>query len=160
MLAQVRAEANAPPPATMPAAPPRPRPDGVWMAMLRSLERLHASAPDERLHIPHQHVLVCLPRHGRDHREAHHVRHEARRDEEGPGQVMRVEIKYTKALQPVLSGLQRVSKPGRRIYTRREAIPRVKGGLGFAILSTSKGVMTGEDAWRAGVGGEVICYVW
>jgi small subunit ribosomal protein S8 len=75
-------------------------------------------------------------------------------------QAMRIEIKYTEDQTPVLTGMKRVSKPGRRIYTRRENIPRVKGGLGFAILSTSKGVMTGENAWRAGVGGEVLCYIW
>jgi small subunit ribosomal protein S8 len=79
---------------------------------------------------------------------------------EGPRQVMRVFLKYTDERRPVLSGLKRVSRPGRRIYSSRGEIPRVKGGLGFAILSTSKGIMTGEDAWRAGVGGEVVCYIW
>lgn len=79
---------------------------------------------------------------------------------EGARQMMRVALKYTGDRQPVLSGLKRVSKPGRRIYTGRDAIPRVKGGLGCAIVSTSKGVMTGEDAWRAGVGGEVLCFIW
>ncbi len=79
---------------------------------------------------------------------------------EGPRQMMRVLLKYTEDRKPVLSGLKRVSKPGRRMYSSRDEIPRVKGGLGFAIMSTSKGVMTGEDAWRAGIGGEVICYIW
>lgn len=80
--------------------------------------------------------------------------------QDGPGKKMRITLKYTEERESVLTGLKRVSKPGRRIYSQRENIPRVKGGLGFAILSTSKGVMTGEDAWRAGVGGEVLCYVW
>ncbi len=80
--------------------------------------------------------------------------------EQGPRRLMRVHLKYTEDNDPVLVGLRRVSKPGRRIYSSREDIPRVRGGLGFAILSTSKGVMTGEDAWRSGVGGEVICYIW
>ncbi|MGB9723562.1 MAG: 30S ribosomal protein S8 [Chloroflexia bacterium] len=80
--------------------------------------------------------------------------------QKGPRRTMRIVLKYTDNRRPVLTGLSRVSKPGRRIYVSRDEIPRVKGGLGFAILSTSKGVMTGEEAWRAGVGGEVICYVW
>jgi small subunit ribosomal protein S8 len=80
--------------------------------------------------------------------------------QDGPKQQMRIVLKYTEERRPVLSGLKRVSRPGRRIYSRCEEIPRVKGGLGFAILSTSKGIMTGEDAYRAGVGGEVVCYIW
>lgn len=79
---------------------------------------------------------------------------------EGPRRYLRVILKYTETGRPVLTGLKRISSPGRRIYVRKQDIPRVKGGLGFAILSTSRGVMTGEDALRAGVGGEVICYVW
>jgi len=79
---------------------------------------------------------------------------------EGPRKQMRVFLKYTPERAPVLSGLRRVSRPGRRVYARRDDIPRVKGGLGFAIVSTSKGIMTGEDAYRAGVGGEVVCYIW
>lgn len=80
--------------------------------------------------------------------------------QKGPRRTMRIVLKYTDGRRPVLSGLTRVSKPGRRVYVSRDEIPRVRGGLGFAILSTSKGVMTGEEAWRAGVGGEVLCYVW
>lgn len=80
--------------------------------------------------------------------------------QKGARRTMRIVLKYTDGRRPVLSGLSRVSKPGRRVYVSHDEIPRVKGGLGFAILSTSKGVMTGEDAWRAGVGGEVLCYVW
>ena len=79
---------------------------------------------------------------------------------EKPQAQLRVALKYLEGHKPVLTGLKRVSSPGKRIYARRGEIPRVKGGLGFAILSTSKGVMTGEDAWRTGVGGEVLCYVW
>jgi small subunit ribosomal protein S8 len=79
---------------------------------------------------------------------------------EKPQSVLRIALKYAEGRKPVLTGLKRVSSPGRRIYARRGEIPRVKGGLGFAIVSTSKGVMTGEDAWHTGVGGEVICYVW
>ena len=80
--------------------------------------------------------------------------------QEGPKQQMRIMLKYTEERRPVLSGLRRVSRPGRRLYARRDDIPRVKGGFGFAILSTSKGMMTGEEAYQAGLGGEVVCYIW
>jgi len=69
-------------------------------------------------------------------------------------------LKYGDKNHPVLSGLERVSKPGLRVYVERKEIPRVYGGLGIAIISTSKGVMTGQQAWRQGIGGELLCYVW
>ena len=69
-------------------------------------------------------------------------------------------IKYQERNQPVLTGLERVSKPGLRIYVEKKEIPRVYGGMGIAILSTPKGVMTGRQAWRQGIGGELLCYVW
>ncbi len=62
--------------------------------------------------------------------------------------------------RPVLNQIKRVSKPGLRVYTGHQDIPRVRGGLGTAILSTPRGVMTGREAYRQGVGGEVLCYVW
>lgn len=71
-----------------------------------------------------------------------------------------VDLKYGKERQQVISGLKRVSKPGRRVYARKDKIPRVLGGLGVAVLSTSKGLMTGRDAEKQGIGGEVICFVW
>jgi small subunit ribosomal protein S8 len=80
--------------------------------------------------------------------------------EEGTRKLMRVELNYTGKKEPVLNGLQRVSKPGLRVYVQKREIPRVYGGLGVAILSTPQGVMTGQDAWRRSIGGEVICYVW
>ena len=73
---------------------------------------------------------------------------------------LKVELSYSGRKQPVLNGLQRVSKPGLRVYVQRREIPRVYGGLGIAILSTPKGVMTGQEARRNEVGGEVLCYVW
>jgi len=73
---------------------------------------------------------------------------------------LKVELSYGGRKQPVLSGLQRVSKPGLRVYVQRREIPRVYGGLGIAILSTPKGIMTGQEARRQEVGGEVLCYVW
>lgn len=78
---------------------------------------------------------------------------------EKPQAVIKIQLKYVND-QPAVSGLERVSKPGLKIYVGRREIPRVYGGLGIAILSTSKGVMTGQGAWRHGLGGEVLCYVW
>jgi small subunit ribosomal protein S8 len=77
--------------------------------------------------------------------------------------VLRLKIKYTgerRERKPVLSGIERVSKPGRRIYTNKKEIPWVLSGLGVAILSTPKGVMTGARARQLGVGGEILCKVW
>lgn len=73
---------------------------------------------------------------------------------------IRIRLRYDDRKRGVITGLQRVSRPGLRIYARRAEIPRVRGGLGIAILSTSRGVMTDREARRAGVGGEVLCYVW
>jgi len=79
---------------------------------------------------------------------------------DGPRKLMRVHLNYTGKKDPVLSGLQRVSKPGLRVYVQKREIPRVYGGLGIAILSTPQGIMSGQDAWRRSIGGEVLCYVW
>lgn len=73
---------------------------------------------------------------------------------------IRVFLKYEEGKRPVIAGIQRVSKPGRRVYTRAKEIPRVLGGVGIAIVSTSKGVMTDRKARRLNVGGEVLCNVW
>lgn len=73
---------------------------------------------------------------------------------------LRIWLKYTPDRQPVITGLERVSKPGRRVYTKRREVPWVRSGVGVAILSTPRGVMTDRQARRLGVGGEVICYVW
>lgn len=80
--------------------------------------------------------------------------------DEKPQAILRVWPKYTEGNEPVITGMKRVSKPGRRIYKRRSEIPWVLSGMGIVILSTSRGVMTGRQARRAGVGGEVICYIW
>ena len=74
--------------------------------------------------------------------------------------VLRVFLKYDDKKQSVITGLKRISKPGRRVYVGKEEIPRVMRGLGIAILTTSRGVMTDREARKLGVGGEVICYVW
>lgn len=73
--------------------------------------------------------------------------------------VIKIQLKYIDKNQPALSGLERVSKPGLRVYADRNEIPRIAAGMGVAILSTSKGVMTGQQAWRLGIGGELLCYV-
>ena len=74
--------------------------------------------------------------------------------------VIRIFLKYGPRGENVISGLQRVSRPGRRVYLGREDVPRVMAGLGTSILTTSRGVMTGKDAVKAGVGGEVLCNIW
>jgi small subunit ribosomal protein S8 len=71
-----------------------------------------------------------------------------------------IELKYGRNRERVLTGLKRVSKPGRRIYARKDRLPRVLGGMGTAIMSTSSGVITSRTAEQKGVGGEVICFVW
>jgi len=71
-----------------------------------------------------------------------------------------VELKYGRGRERVLTDLKRVSKPGRRIYARKDRLPRVLGGMGTAILSTSRGLMTSRSAQEQGVGGEVVCFVW
>ena len=76
------------------------------------------------------------------------------------GEVIRIKLKYTDGRGSVISGIQRISRPGRRRYVSRQEIPRVMGGMGTAILSTSVGVMTGHEARQRGVGGEVVAYVW
>jgi len=77
-----------------------------------------------------------------------------------PHRVIKIYLKYSDGKKPVLSGLERISKPGMRLYVHRREIPRVYGGMGIAIVSTAKGVMTGKQAWRQGIGGELLCYVW
>ena len=83
--------------------------------------------------------------------------------EQSPQRVLRLKIKYVcerRELRPVISGIERVSKPGRRIYTKKQDIPWVLSGIGVAIISTPKGVMTGARARQLGVGGEILCKVW
>jgi small subunit ribosomal protein S8 len=77
-----------------------------------------------------------------------------------PARVLRIALKYGPRGERVISGIERVSRPGRRVYFGREDVPAVLGGLGVNILTTSRGVMTGREAVKAGVGGEVLCNVW
>lgn len=80
--------------------------------------------------------------------------------EGGPGQVIQIRLKYTEDRRSAITGLRRVSRPGRRTYVDARHIPKVLGGMGTAIVSTSHGVMTGHDARAEGVGGEVLAQVW
>ncbi|MDP9419939.1 MAG: 30S ribosomal protein S8 [Actinomycetota bacterium] len=81
-------------------------------------------------------------------------------DADGPGRVLTVTMKYTADRKRTISGIKRVSKPGLRIYRPADRLPRVLGGLGVAVLSTSQGLMTDREARKRHVGGEVLCYVW
>ena len=78
---------------------------------------------------------------------------------DNPQGTIRITLRYVDK-QPVLTQLKRVSKPGLRVYTKKSLIPRVRGGLGIAILSTPRGLMTGQKAYQQNLGGEVVCYVW
>jgi len=80
--------------------------------------------------------------------------------EDGKQGVLRVSLKYTANKQNVISGIKRISKPGLRVYAGKDEIPKVLGGLGIAIISTSKGIMTDKKARKEGVGGEVLAFVW
>lgn len=82
------------------------------------------------------------------------------KEKDRPHANLRIWLKYTEDREPILTGLQRVSKPGRRVYTKKQNIPLVLSGLGVAVLSTPRGIVTGRQARRLGVGGEVLCYFW
>lgn len=77
-----------------------------------------------------------------------------------PHRDINIQLRYLDDNKPAISGLKRVSKPGLRVYVQKREIPRVYGGLGIAIISTSQGVRTGQQAWRQSSGGELLCYVW
>jgi small subunit ribosomal protein S8 len=81
-------------------------------------------------------------------------------EKQGPAQMLRLRLKYVDGKVPVVSGLKRISKPGLRVYAGKTDIPRVLGGLGIVIVSTSHGIMTGDKAKKAQLGGEILAYVW
>ncbi len=93
-------------------------------------------------------------------REGYIAAFETTEDPKVPGKVLEITLKYTTERDRVIGGLRRVSKPGLRIYARADKLPRVLGGLGVAVLSTSHGLMTDREARQRKVGGEVLCYVW
>jgi small subunit ribosomal protein S8 len=80
--------------------------------------------------------------------------------DDGKQGTIRIRLKYTQDKERVIKGLKKISKPGRRVYAGKDEIPRVLGGFGIAIISTSSGILTDKEARRMGVGGEVLCYIW
>ncbi len=80
--------------------------------------------------------------------------------DDGKQGILKIKLKYTPDRKSVIHGLERVSKPGRRVYCDKDSIPHVLDGMGIAILSTSRGIMTDKQAEKLGIGGEVICYIW
>ena len=109
----------------------------------------HAEMPSSKLKVEIARIL----------KEEGYIR-DFRVEEEGTHPKLIVELKYGRSRERVLSGIKRGSKPGRRIYARKDRLPRVLGGMGTAILSTSRGVVTSSTAEIQGIGGEVICFVW
>ena len=81
-------------------------------------------------------------------------------DSDGPKKQVKLYLSYSDEGEPLIKGLKRVSKPGLRVYLGRREVPRFYGGRGVSIVSTSQGLMTGQEAWRRGVGGELLCYIW
>jgi small subunit ribosomal protein S8 len=94
------------------------------------------------------------------HREGYIGEFSAVDNADGPGKTLTITMKYSPERERVISGLKRVSKPGLRVYTKSDQIPRVLGGLGVAVLSTSNGLVTDRAARKAKIGGEILCYVW
>jgi small subunit ribosomal protein S8 len=109
----------------------------------------HAEMPSSKLKVEIARIL----------KEEGYIR-DFRVEEEGTHPKLIVELKYGRSRERVLSGIKRISKPGRRIYAGKDRLPRVLGGMGTAILSTSRGVVTSRTAEIQGIGGEVICFVW
>jgi small subunit ribosomal protein S8 len=115
-------------------------------------------AMQERTEMPSSKVKVEIARLLKDEGYIKDFRVEER--EELPYDVLVVELKYGRSRERVITDLKRVSKPGRRVYARKDRLPRVLGGMGTAILSTSQGLVTGRTAAERGIGGEVIAFVW
>lgn len=93
-------------------------------------------------------------------KEGYITSHQVVDNPDRPGKLLQIDMKYSPSRKRVISGLQRVSKPGLRVYTKSDTVPRVLGGLGVAVLSTSKGLMSDREARKRHMGGEILCYVW
>ena len=93
-------------------------------------------------------------------REGYIGKFEVADPDDRPGRVLTISLKYSDARDRTILGLKRISKPGLRVYTHADRVPRVLGGLGIAVLSTSQGLMTDREARKRRVGGEILCYVW
>jgi small subunit ribosomal protein S8 len=111
----------------------------------------------DTVRIPASNMKISLAKILRD--EGFLANYEVERDKSTQGTI-KLYLHYGDKGQPSISGLKRVSRPGLRIYVGKGEIPRYYGGLGVAIISTSNGMMTGKQAWRKGVGGELLCYIW
>ena len=118
--------------------------------------RNSVAARHERVLVPASKMKIALAKILQE--EGYIERFEVTKDKPQP--VIRIWLKYTEDKEPVLTGLKRVSKPGCRTYAKADKIPRVLSGMGIAILSTSRGVMTDQEARRLGVGGELLCHIW
>jgi small subunit ribosomal protein S8 len=125
--------------------------------MLTRIRNANAARHAE-VNVPASKLKLEIARVLRD--EGYIAGYEVQRNGEGPGEVLKITFKARPDRKRVISGMKRISRPGLRVYARKTEIPRVLGGLGIAILSTSQGVMSGLEAQRAGVGGEVLAYVW
>lgn len=115
-----------------------------------------SSARHEAVDVPASRVKEAIARILRD--EGFIQNYE--RVDEGPQGLLRLHLKYGSERRRVIMGLRRISRPGLRVYARKDQLPRVLGGLGVAIVSTSRGIVTDGEARRFGLGGEVLCYVW
>lgn len=110
----------------------------------------------DSVNVPHSKIKVAIAKILKD--EGYIRDYDMPRGQARP--TIRIHLTYREGRVPAITGLKRVSKPGLRTYVGKGEIPRVFGGLGVAILSTSNGVMGGRQAWRQGIGGELLCYVW
>ena len=125
--------------------------------MLTRIRNANAARHSE-LRIPASRLKLEIARVLKD--EGYIAAFDVEKPAEIPGELLKITFKSRPDRQRVITGLKRISRPGLRVYARKTEIPRVLGGLGIAILSTSQGVMSGREALRAGLGGEVLCYVW
>ena len=125
--------------------------------MLTRIRNANIAMHDE-VHMPSSKLKVALAEVLQA--EGYITSFEAVENTDGPGSTLTINMKYSPERQRVINGLKRVSKPGLRVYTKTDQIPRVLGGLGVAVLSTSKGLLTDRAARKAKIGGEVLCYVW
>ena len=125
--------------------------------MLTRIRNANAARHGE-VRVPASRLKLDVARVLRD--EGYVAGYEVERNPDRTGEVLKISFKARPDRKRVISGVKRISRPGLRVYARKTEIPRVLGGLGIAILSTSQGVMSGREAQRAGVGGEVLAYVW
>lgn len=125
--------------------------------MLTRIRNANAARHAE-VRVPSSRLKVELARVLRE--EGYIAGYEVEANTEGAGETLRIIFKTGPDRKRVISGVKRISRPGLRVYARKTEIPRVLGGLGIAVLSTSKGVMSGRQALRAGLGGEVLAYIW